>query len=115
MQGFINGFSIVDKILSWALPIILSAILGFMIKIVTDNVAMKKSTVAMLRSQIVSKVETYMKKGYLPDYARICLEDLYKQYKNLKGNHGIDSLVEQCYKLPPVLQNKKRKEDNSNA
>lgn len=111
MQGLLSNIGIIDKIISWALPLILSGILGFMIKIVKDNRAMKKSTIAMLRSQIVSKVESYMKKGYLPDYARLCLEDLYVQYENLGGNHGVKKLVEKCYDLPPVPPNEKGEEE----
>lgn len=56
----------------------------------------------MLRSQITSKVENYLKLGYLPSYARYCLEDLYKQYSALGGNHGIDILIDKVYSLPPI-------------
>lgn len=74
------------------------------------NNAMKKAMVAMLRSQIVSKIEIYTKKGYLPDSARYCLEDLSNQYTALGGNHGIQQLVEQCFNLPPCELEKKGSE-----
>ena len=56
----------------------------------TSNEAMKASMLSLIRSQIVGKCEVYMKQGYLPEYARYCLEELFKQYKALGGNHGIE-------------------------
>lgn len=67
-----------------------------------SNKAMKEATIAMLRSQIVSKCETYQKLGYLPEYARYCLTDLFKQYTALGGNHGVNVLVDEVLKLPSI-------------
>ena len=67
-----------------------------------SNQAMKEATVAMLRSQIVSKCENYQKLGYLPEYARYCLTDLFKQYTALGGNHGVHILVDEVLKLPAI-------------
>ncbi len=64
------------------------------------NEAMKSSMIILLRSQIVSKCEKYQELGYLPDYARNCIDDLYKQYTTLGGNHGVQILVEETFKLP---------------
>lgn len=71
-----------------------------------SNQAMKEATVAMLRSQIVSKCENYQKLGYLPEYARYCLTDLFKQYTALGGNHGVKVLVDEVLKLPSIKINK---------
>lgn len=65
-----------------------------------NNEAMKSSMLSLIRSQIVGKCESYMKQGYLPEYARYCLEELFKQYQVLGGNHGIEILVNKCYELP---------------
>lgn len=67
-----------------------------------SNKAMKEATIAMLRSQIVSKCENYQKLGYLPEYARYCLTDLFKQYTALGGNHGVNILVDEVLKLPAI-------------
>ena len=67
-----------------------------------SNQAMKEATVAMLRSQIVSKCENYQGMGYLPDYARSCLCDLFEQYTALGGNHGVNLLVDEVLKLPSI-------------
>lgn len=69
-----------------------------------NNEAMKNSMMILLRSQIVGKCESYQKEGYLPDYARSCLCDLFAQYTALGGNHGINVLVDETLKLPPIKE-----------
>lgn len=93
---------ILETIIKWAIPLICGGIVSLLIYIVKSNHAMKKSMVLLLRSQIVGKCEVYLKDGFLPDYARNCLEDLFKQYEALGGNHGVGKLVEQCFELPPI-------------
>lgn len=67
-----------------------------------NNKAMEKSMMILLRSQIVSKCENYQGMGYLPDYARSCLCDLFEQYTALGGNHGVNLLVDEVLKLPSI-------------
>jgi hypothetical protein len=67
-----------------------------------NNKAMEKSMMILLRSQIVSKCENYQSLGYLPDYARSCLCDLFEQYTALGGNHGVNLLVDEVLKLPAI-------------
>lgn len=95
---------IIKIILNWAIPVILAGILVFMKKMINDMKAMKLSQLSLIRSQIVSKCESYMKKGFLPEYARYCLEDLFKQYKILGGNHGIEKLVDKTFELPSAKE-----------
>ncbi|MBQ2349701.1 MAG: hypothetical protein II393_00260 [Cytophagales bacterium] len=71
-----------------------------------SNKAMKEATIAMLRSQIISKCESYQKIGYLPEYARYCLTELFEQYTALGGNHGVNILVDEILKLPSIKINK---------
>ena len=92
--------TIIKIILNWAIPVILAGILVFMKKMINDMKAMKLSQLSLIRSQLVGKCESYMKKGFLPEYARYCLEDLFKQYKTLGGNHGIEKLVDKTFELP---------------
>ncbi len=101
---------IIKIILNWAIPIILTGIFGFLIKIIKDNKAMKESILSLIRSQIVGKCETYMGQGFLPEYARYCLEELFKQYRLLGGNHGIETVVNKCFELP--LSKKEEKNEN---
>ena len=99
-----------ETIISWVLPVIFTSCLGYIIKELKsnhqNNISMRKSTIILLRSQITSKVEQYMTLGYLPNYARSCLEELYQQYQSLGGNHGIYELIDQCFKLPPLKPEK---------
>lgn len=67
-----------------------------------SNKAMKEATIAMLRSQIISKCENYQRMGYLPEYARYCLTELFEQYTALGGNHGVNLLVDEVLKLPAI-------------
>ena len=71
-----------------------------------SNKAMKEATIAMLRSQIISKCENYQKMGCLPEYARYCLTELFEQYTALGGNHGVNILVDEVLKLPSIKINK---------
>lgn len=91
---------IIKIALNWAIPVILAGILVFMKKMINDMKAMKLSQLSLIRSQLVGKCESYIKKGFLPEYARYCLEDLFKQYKTLGGNHGIEKLVDKTFELP---------------
>lgn len=92
---------ILETIIKWAIPVIFGALLSLLGYIVKSNHAMKNSMVLLLRSQIVGKCENYLQTGYLPDYARSCLEDLFEQYEALGGNHGVGKLVDKCFELPP--------------
>ncbi len=91
---------IIKIILNWTIPVILTGIFGFLIKLFKDMKTMKASQLSIIRSQIVSKSEKYLEQGYLSEYARYCLNELFEQYKNLGGNHGIEVLVNQCFELP---------------
>lgn len=111
---------IIDEIIKWAIPFFLTTFFGFLgalwisfkkntnaLKVQLN--AIKESQIAMLRGQIVANCEMYSQQGYLPDTGRFCLSELLKNYEILGGNHGIKALVEQTYKLPPVLKIKTRK------
>lgn len=91
---------ILMTIFKWVIPVVLTGISGIVVKIYNDNKAVKLALLSIIRSQIVSKCESYQSKGNLPEYARYCLEDLFVQYKTLGGNHGIEILVNNTFELP---------------
>jgi hypothetical protein len=95
---------ILETIIKWGIPFVLTAFIGYIIKEFNDNKnsnkAMKQGLLSIIRSQVVSKCEKYQKDGFLPEYARYCLEDLFKQYKQLGGNHGVEKLVDKTFELP---------------
>ncbi len=90
-------------IIRWAIPIICGTILTYIIKQIRFNKAIKNGVLSIIRSQLTSKCETYIDKGFLPEYARYCLEQLFINYKALGGNHGMEVLVEKCFELPTKL------------
>ncbi len=91
---------ILKIVLGWGIPVFLGALLAFMVKIIKDNKAMKESMLSLIRSQIVGKCENYLRRGCIHEYARYCLEELFKQYKVLGGNHGVEALVNRTFALP---------------
>jgi hypothetical protein len=99
---------IINVVIKWGIPFILTGVIGYIIKELKDNKiankAMKQSMVLLMRSQIVGKCEKYQDLGYLPDYARSCLEDLFKEYTILGGNHGVGKLVDKIFELPPTTK-----------
>ncbi len=96
----------IQIILNFIIPFVLTAIFTFIAKELKENKksneAIRSSMVLLLRSQITSKCETYLKMGYIPSYARNCIDDLFSQYKILGGNHGVEKLVELTFSLPPM-------------
>ena len=103
-----------ETILKWIIPTLLAAFFGYITKELkenrSNNISMKNGMVILLRSQITGKAEKYIELGYIPDYARSCIEDLFAQYEALGGNHGVGKLVEQCFELPPVNIIRKKEE-----
>ena len=69
-------------------------------KVIEDNNLLKSGMLSIIRSQIISKCDHYQKQGFLPEYARYCLEELYKNYQKLGGNHGIEIQVNKTFELP---------------
>lgn len=96
----------INIVINWGIPFILTGVIGYVTKELKDNRdsnrAMKQSMILLMRSQIVGKCEKYQDMGYLPDYARSCLEDLFKEYTILGGNHGVEKLVDKTFELPLV-------------
>lgn len=96
--------NIINLIIQWLIPFACASGFAFISKKLKENEknnkAMKASMLSLIRSQIVSKCENYLNQGFLPEYARYCLEELFKNYQALEGNHGIEALVNKCFELP---------------
>ena len=108
-----NNLNIVMIIFNWLIPTVLTALSTYMVNALRNNKkaneTMHESMRIILRSQIVSKAEKYEELGYLPDYGRSCIEELYSEYKKLNGNHGVEQLVNQVFNLPAIKKEEKKK------
>jgi len=76
---------VLDLFLDYAIPFIVTTILGMIFKKLKDNEqsnkAMQKSMVLLLYIQITIECEKRLSLGYLSDSARSDIEELFKQYK----------------------------------
>ena len=88
--------------LNWVIPFLCASGFAFIIKQLQFNRAMQDSMLSLIQSQLTNKCEFYLEQGFLPRHGRYCLEALFKNYKILGGNHGMEVLVNQCYNLPPT-------------
>jgi len=97
---------VLDLFLDYAIPFIVTTILGMIFKKLKDNEqsnkAMQKSMVLLLYIQITIECEKRLSLGYLSDSARSDIEELFEQYKILGGNHGLEKLVDLVFSLPPI-------------
>ena len=98
---------IIDLIIKWCVPVLCAGLVAFIKQQASYNKSMKLSMLSIIRSQITSKCEHYIKLGYMPEYARYCLEDLFKQYKALGGNHATEVLYNKALNLPLGLEDDK--------
>lgn len=93
-------------ILNCIIPLIITTVLGIVAKELKDNIknskAMQESMVLLLYIQITIECEKHIAMGYLSDSARSDIEELFKQYKILGGNHGLEKLVDLVFSLPPI-------------
>ncbi len=93
-------------ILNYIVTAIISGLIVFLGTQIKQNKSLKCSIIAILRSNIVSACEQYIKAGYLPDYARYTINELGTNYCNLGGNHGIQELITKTNQLPPIKERK---------
>ena len=53
--------TIFNSAISWLIPLVLSGIIGTLVKIYKDSIAMKKGLLAMIRSELNKECEKYLK------------------------------------------------------
>lgn len=97
-----------DIVLNCIIPFILTTVLGIILKELKENQknnkAMQESMVLLLHIKITIECKKYIAMGYLSDSARSDIEKMFKQYKILGGNHGLEKLVDLTFSLPPILK-----------
>lgn len=81
-----------NSIISWLIPIILSGFLGFILKIVKDLKTQKIAIQSLLRSEMVKVYYRYRKDGKLPYYTKVAWYEDFEAYTKLGGNSFIRDL-----------------------
>ena len=94
---------VLEILINWIIPTLCTFLCGFIVKefkkqkIYYDT--MKISMLSLIRNSIVNTCSYYIEKGYIDDYGRHAITELSSSYKNLKGNHGIEILINQTLNL----------------
>lgn len=91
---------IIDKIISWAIPVLCGGALGALTACITFIVAIKNGVQCLLRAEIIRDHEKYMARGSCPIYARESLRREYSAYHKLGGNDVATHLYNEILDLP---------------
>ena len=89
-------FSVAFAVLAWAWKTLSARLKEEQVK----NEAIAEGVKSLLRDNIVTNYNKYSNKGYCPIYAKENIEETFKAYEKLGGNHTAKSLYEKLIKLP---------------
>lgn len=86
-----------------ALPIILTALMGYIVWILKrqkkDRDANSRGTMLLLRVQIIEYHDKYVREGKIPSYAYENFDEMYQAYHELGGNGMITKMYEEVQEL----------------
>lgn len=86
-----------------ALPIILTALTGYIVWILKrqkkDRDANSRGTMLLLRVQIIEYHDKYVREGKIPSYAYENFDEMYQAYHELGGNGMITKMYEEVQEL----------------
>lgn len=105
--------SIILSIISFLLTSVLTYILNSTKRIKKESKLIKQGLLSLQRAELTELCEKYLEKGFCPDYARYVISDLFTNYSELGGNHGMNVLVDRTLMLPLKVKYNRRKEDVS--
>ena len=86
--------------------LIIPPIRKWLVRVLTSDKQARAGIRALLRTAIIRecKKAKHNKGIYLYDCEN--LTDMFEQYKDLGGNHGIEKLIEEVEKLPTIMEDK---------
>lgn len=101
---------IIQMILSYIIPTVLGAILGFITTRLKKNkkkdMAIEEGVQALLRNELIRRYREYKLKGEMTILDRENIEAMFKQYKNLGGNGTVKELMDELLEVPTkVIKN----------
>lgn len=94
---------IVTQIISIALPIILTSLMGYVVWLLQqqkkDRDANTKGTMLLLRVQLIEYHSRYIALGEIPSYAYDNFEEMHEAYNELGGNGMITKMHKEIQEL----------------
>lgn len=91
------------NIISVALPIILSALMSYVVFLLKeqkkDRDANAKGTMLLLRVQLIEYHDKYVEEGEIPSYAYDNFDEMYEAYHALGGNGMITKMYNEIQEL----------------
>lgn len=78
----------------------MAGLVGVVAALIRRHKATQLGVQALLRANIIGLYNKYIERGDIPIYERENVEQLYTQYKNLKGNGVVDGLRDRLRELP---------------
>lgn len=102
----------IDIIIKYWVELLLSTSTSLVIYIFRQYLSLKNGLKALLRNEIVRIYETYSKLGYCPSYMKENVNEIYMNYRRLKGNGFASRMIEEIYILPNDL---KEESDDKNT
>lgn len=101
--GEITMSEIVTQIISIALPIILTSLMGYVVWLLQqqkkDRDANTKGTMLLLRVQLIEYHSRYIALGEIPSYAYDNFEEMHEAYNELGGNGMITKMHKEIQEL----------------
>lgn len=93
-----------DIIFKYWLEILLTTITSGIIYVFKEYIGLKNGLKALLRNEIVRIYETYSRLGYCPSYMKENANEIYVNYRKLKGNGMATSMINAINELPNELK-----------
>ena len=88
----------IEIIIKWAIPVILSGFAGLIVKVIKDLTTQKIAIQSLLRSEMVKVYYKYREDKKLPYYTKVAWYEDYEAYTKLRGNSFIRDLKEEIDK-----------------
>ena len=85
----------------------MTLITSFLILIIKEYLGLKNGMKALLKNEIISVYESYIKLGFCPSFIKDNITEIYNSYHKLGGNGMTTSMLNDIYKLPNYCDNKK--------
>lgn len=89
-----------EFILKYWIEFAMAGLIGVIANLFRRHKATQLGVQALLRANIINLYNKYTERGEMPIYERENVEQLFTQYKALKGNGVIDNLYDKLMELP---------------